>query len=335
MPAIDRALLRRFADRVRAQYERGLRDLVQIPTVSSDPAHGADMRRGAQAAARLIRRVGGRARVVRTAGHPVVMGEFPAPRGAPVVVLYNHLDVQPAEREAEGWRTEPFRFVRRGDRYFGRGTTDDKGPALAALFGVRAAREAGVPVGVRLLWEMEEEIGSPSWEPQLRRLATREPPHSVVVSDAAWLDRRRSTSIAGLRGFVGFRLVLDTAEGEAHSGDVGGAARNPLAELMQVVCELHDAKTGHVKVPAFYDDVVPLSAHEREDFRRSGFSLATYRRDNHLRRLRTSDPVEVLERIWARPTFEVHGLVGGYTGPGIKATVPGHAEVKVSCRLVP
>jgi len=335
MPAIDRALLRRFADRVRAQYERGLRDLVQIPTVSSDPAHGADMRRGAQAAARLIRRVGGRARVVRTAGHPVVMGEFPAPRGAPVVVLYNHLDVQPAAREAEGWRTEPFRFVRRGDRYFARGTTDDKGPALAALFGVAAAREAGVRVGVRLLWEMEEEIGSPSLEPVLRALARRVRPHSVVVSDAAWLDRRRPTSIAGLRGFVGFRLVLDTAEGEAHSGDVGGAARNPLAELMQVVCELHDAKTGHAKVPAFYDDVVPLSAHEREDFRRSGFSLATYRRDNHLRRLRTSDPVEVLERIWARPTFEVHGLVGGYTGPGIKATVAGHAEVKVSCRLVP
>jgi acetylornithine deacetylase/succinyl-diaminopimelate desuccinylase-like protein len=129
--------------------------------------------------------------------------------------------------------------------------------------------------------------------------------------------------------------VLDTAEGEAHSGDVGGAARNPLAELMQLVSELHDARTGRVKVPGFYDDVVPLSARERGEFRRSGFSLATYRRDNRLRRLRTSDPDEVLERLWARPTFEVHGLAGGYAGPGIKSVVPGHAEVKVSCRLVP
>jgi acetylornithine deacetylase/succinyl-diaminopimelate desuccinylase-like protein len=335
MPAIDRALLRRFAQRVRPQYERGLAELVEIPTVSSDPAHRADMRRGAQAAARLIRAVGGHARVVRTAGHPGVVGEFAAPRGAPVVVLYNHLDVQPAAREAEGWRTEPFRFVRRGDRYFGRGTTDDKGPALAALLGVVAAREAGVPVGVRLLWELEEEIGSPSLEPVLRALAARGRPHSVVISDSAWLDRRRPTSIAALRGFVGFRFVLDTAEGEAHSGDVGGAARNPLAELMQVVCELHDARTGRVKAPGFYDDVVPLSAREREEFRRSGFSLASYRRDNHLRRMRTSDPVEVLERIWAQPTFEVHGLVGGYTGPGLKATVSGHAELKASCRLVP
>jgi acetylornithine deacetylase/succinyl-diaminopimelate desuccinylase-like protein len=156
-----------------------------------------------------------------------------------------------------------------------------------------------------------------------------------VVSDAAWLDRGRPTSIAGLRGIVGLRFVLDTAEGDAHSGDVGGAARNPLAELMQLSADLHDARTGRVKVPGFYDDVVPLRARERADFRRSGFSLSAYRRDNHLRLLRTSDPVEVLERIWARPTFEVHGLVGGYTGPGIKAAVPGHAELKVSCRLVP
>lgn len=335
MASLRRALLDQFSGRHRAAYERALRELVEIPTISSDPSERASMRRGAAAAARLVRAAGGRARVIRTGGHPVVVGDFPAKGSAPTVVLYNHLDVQPASREAEGWRTEPFRFVRRGDRYFGRGTTDDKGPAVAALFGVRAAREAGVPTGVRLLWEMEEEIGSPSLEPVLSALATPRPPHSVVVSDAAWLDRRRPTSIAGLRGFIGFRLVLDTADGEAHSGDVGGAARNPLAELMQLVSEIHDARTGRVKVPAFYDDVVPLRKSEREEFRRSGFSLATYRRDNHLRLLRTSDPVEVLERVWARPTFEVHGLVGGYTGPGIKATVPGHAEVKVSCRLVP
>jgi acetylornithine deacetylase/succinyl-diaminopimelate desuccinylase-like protein len=251
------------------------------------------------------------------------------------VLLYNHLDVQPAAREAEGWRTDPFRLVARDGRYFARGTTDDKGPALAALFGVRAAREQGVPVRVRVLWEMEEEIGSPSLEPVLRRVARGGRLHSVVVSDAAWLDRRRPTSIAGLRGFVGFRLVLETAEGEAHSGDVGGAARNPLAELMQLVSEMHDARTGRVTIPGFYAPVVPLRAAERRDFRRSGFSLAAYRRDNRLRRMRTDDPVEVLERIWARPTMEVHGLVGGYTGPGIKATVAGRAEVKVSCRLVP
>jgi acetylornithine deacetylase/succinyl-diaminopimelate desuccinylase-like protein len=335
MSLLSRAALAQFAERVRPEYESALRELVEIPTVSSDPAHARDIARGAQVAAGLIRRAGGRARVLRTPGHPVVLGEIPAPPGAPTVVLYNHLDVQPAAREEEGWRSEPFRLARHGDRYFGRGTTDDKGPALAALFGARAAREAGVSVHVRFLWEMEEEIGSPSLEPVLRTLGRARRPHSVVVSDAAWLDRRRPTSIAGLRGFVGFRFELDTADGDAHSGDVGGAARNPLAELMQVAADLHDARTGRVKVPGFYDDVVPLRARERADFRRSGFSLAAYRRDNHLRRLRTTDPVEVLERIWARPTLEIHGLAGGYTGPGIKSAVPGHGELKVSCRLVP
>jgi acetylornithine deacetylase/succinyl-diaminopimelate desuccinylase-like protein len=332
---LTRGELERLSQRVRPEYEAALHELVEIPTVSSDPAHGHDMRRGAEAAARLVRAAAGRARVVRTAGHPAVLGDFPAPRGAPTVIVYNHLDVQPACPVTEGWRTEPFRFVRRADRYFGRGTTDDKGPALAALFGIRAAREAGVPVRVRVLWEMEEEIGSPSLGPVLERMAAAGPPHSVVISDAAWLDRRRPTSIAGLRGFVGFRFVLETGEGDAHSGDVGGAARNPLAELMQLVAELHDARTGRVKVPGFYDDVAALGARDREDCRRSGFSLAAYRRHNRLRLLRTVDPMEALERIWARPTLEVHGLLGGYTGPGIKSTVPGQAEVKVSCRLVP
>ena len=265
-----------------------------------------------------------------------MVGDFPAPRGAPTVVLYNHLDVQPAD--ARGGRAgAPSLSASCGaaDRYFGRGTTDDKGPALAALFGVRAAREAGVPVGVRLLWEMEEEIGSPSLEPILRRLAPRGPPHSVVVSDAAWLDRRRPTSIAGLRGFMGFRLVLDTAEGDAHSGDVGGAARNPLAELMQLSADLHDARTGRVRCPASTTTSCPSP---RASAPTSGAPVSrstTYRRDNHLRRLRDVGSSRSAGADLGAPDVRGPRVVGGYTGPGIKAAVPGHAEVKVSCRLVP
>ena len=125
MVSLARGTLDQFAERMRPEYERALRALVEIPTVSSHPSHRDDMRRGALLAARLVQAAGGRARVLRTGGHPLVVGDFPAPRGAPTVVLYNHLDVQPAEREAEGWRTDPFRLVQRGRRYFGRGTTDD------------------------------------------------------------------------------------------------------------------------------------------------------------------------------------------------------------------
>src|SRR5687768_1440583 len=207
---LDRRALRAYAERVRPEYERWLQRLVEIPSVSSDPSHDEDVARAATTAAELVRSLGGTARVVKTGGHPLVIGGFPGPRHAPTLTLYNHLDVQPADREAEGWRSEPFRFTRRDGRYFGRGTTDDKGPALSALFGAAAARDAGVPVNVKLLWETEEEIGSPFFAETLVRLGKRVATDAVVVSDSAWLTRKTPTATAGLRGYVGFRFTLAT-----------------------------------------------------------------------------------------------------------------------------
>ena len=335
MTALSRASLRTYATRVRPAYERWLKRLVEIPTVSSDPARRDDVARGAAAAAELVSSLGGRARVVETGGHPLLLGEFPGPKGSPTLTLYNHLDVQPADREAEGWRTEPFRFVEKAGRYFGRGTTDDKGPALAALFGVAAARDAGVPVTVKLLWETEEEISSPHFERTLRRLGRSVATDAVVISDGSWLTRRRPTVAAGLRGFKGFLFTLETAGGDVHSGIAGGAARNPLGELMDLACALHDPRTGRVKVPGFYDGIVKPTKKERADFRRSGFTVARFKKDNHLRRLRTENALEVMERLWTRPTLEIHGLAGGHQGPGLKSIVPARGELKVSCRLVP
>jgi acetylornithine deacetylase/succinyl-diaminopimelate desuccinylase-like protein len=332
---LDRRALRTYAERVRPEYERWLQRLVEIPSVSSDPAHDQDVARAATAAAELVRSLGGTARVVKTGGHPLVIGGFSGPRHAPTLTLYNHLDVQPANREAEGWRSEPFQFTRRDGRYFGRGTTDDKGPALSALFGAAAARDAGVPVNLKLLWETEEEIGSPHFAETLVSLGPRVATDAVVISDSAWLTRKTPTATAGLRGYVGFRFTLATALSDAHSGVVGGAARNPLAELMDLACALHDPRTGRVKVPGFYDGVRRPTRQERADFRRSGFTVRAFRRDNRVRLLRSEEPLEVMERIWARPTFEVHGLVGGHQGPGLKSIVPAHGELKVSCRLVP
>src|SRR5262245_15621629 len=203
---------------MRPAYERWLKRLVEIPTVSSDPARREDVARGARAAAELVTSLGGRARIVKTGGHPLLVGEFPGPRGAPTLTLYNHLDVQPADREAEGWRTDPCLCVTKDGLYFGRGTTDDKGPALAALFGVAAAHQAGVPVTVKLLWETEEEIGSPAFERTLRRLGRRVATDAVVISDGSWLTRRRPTVAAGLRGLKGFRFPMEAAGGAGRPG---------------------------------------------------------------------------------------------------------------------
>jgi len=223
----------------------------------------------------------------------------------------------------------------RGDTYFGRGTTDDKGPALAALFGARAALEANLPVNIRFLWEFEEEIGSPNFEKIISKAAADLRTNSVVVSDTVWVSRGRPANSAGLRGLLGFILTLETATTDTHSGEVGGAARNPLGELMKLACDLYDPTTGRVKLKGFYDDVIPPTRGELRDWATSGFTVQAYKKAHKLKKMRTEDSIEVMKRIWGMPTLEIHGLVGGYQGPGLKSSVPPRAELKASCRLVP
>lgn len=330
---LSREALAAYAASRRPDFEAWLAELVNIPTVSADPERAGDVRRGAEAARTRLAFAGASAEVLETEGHPLVYGRFPGDPAWPTVTLYNHMDVQPADGDA--WTTDPFRLTTKGDRYYGRGATDDKGPALAALLGAMAARDADVPLNIAFLWELEEEIGSAHFEPAVARYRDRLRTDSVVVSDTVWTTRGKPSSPAGLRGMQTFRLTLETAESDAHSGMVGGAARNPVAELMQVVCACLDARTGEVLIPGFYDEVEPLSEADARDFLASGFSVETFVRDHRLKSLRATDALEVMRRIWARPTFEVHGVVGGYTGPGVKAVVPPRAEVKCSCRIVP
>src|SRR6266849_584227 len=309
---LDKKSLQSFAARERVTFERTLQEFVEIPTVSSDPLRQHDIRRCAELAAQTIRDFGGEPSIIETGGNPIIHGRFDSGPDAPTLTVYNHLDVQPASRETEPWDSDPFTFTKEGDRYLGRGTTDDKGPALTALWGIRAAREAA----------MAE---------HKRQLAT----DSVVVSDTIWVARNRPACPAGLRGLAGFELALKTGETDQHSGTTGGAARNPMGELMQLVSEMYDARTGKVKIKGFYDDVEAPSKRELDEFRSSGFSVKKFKSDHHFKSLRTEDPMEVMKRIWAMPTMEVHGLIGGYSGPGIKTIIPPHAAVKISCRLVP
>jgi len=325
-----------FARRERDRFETLLREFVEIPSVSADPSHRDDIERCARLAVGTIRHFGGTAEVQRVpGGNPVILGSFGTGRDRPTVTVYNHLDVQPASRETEPWRTEPFAFTREGDTYFGRGTTDDKGPALTALFGARAALDAGVPVNIRFLWELEEEVGSPNFAKTLKALGRSAATDSVVVSDTVWVSRGRPSLSCGLRGLQRLTFHLETAETDQHSGTTGGAARNPVAELAQLSAEIFDARTGRVKIPGFYADVEPLSRSEQNDFRKSGFSVKGFLADHGFRSIRTKDPLDVMKRLWALPTFEIHGLVGGYTGPGVKTIVPPRAELKASVRLVP
>src|SRR4026208_2555097 len=231
---LKRDTLLSFANSHREEFESLLQRFVETPTVSVDPGHLDDIKKGVELTVETIKGFGGKVDVYRAEkGNPVIHGVFGNDDKLPTVTVYNHIDVQPASKETEPWETEPFVMTKKADSYFGRGTTDDKGPALAALYGASAAIEAGVPINIRFLWEFEEEIGSPNFEKIISGAASELRTESVVVSDTVWVSRSRPASSAGLRGLTGFLLTLETGTTDTHSGEVGGAARNPIAELMR------------------------------------------------------------------------------------------------------
>jgi len=333
---LDRARLLAAVDARRAAFARDLGALVSIPSVSAQKAHRGDIDRCASAAAALIQAHGGTAEVVATAGHPVVVGEIGAGgAGIPTIAVYNHIDVQPAEAGKDGWTRAPFAFAEKGGRWYGRGSTDDKGPAVTALHAASLAKENGVPVRVRLVWELEEEIGSPSFAGFLAQHGARLKPDSVLVSDTIWLAQGKPAVPYALRGMAGALLRLRTAQKDAHSGLTGGAARNPITELADEIANCVDARTGAIKIKDFEHTWQPVSEAEAQDFVDSGFSVASFQKAHQLDLLRSKDPREVTQAIWGRPTFEVHGIAGGYQDEGIKTVVPPFAEAKVSMRLVP
>jgi acetylornithine deacetylase/succinyl-diaminopimelate desuccinylase-like protein len=314
-------------------FRASLRTLVEHPTVSPGGGHEAEIRRGAEAARDLVRSLGGEADLIETGGTPAVFGGFPSPGARAQVVIYNHLDVQPADLDT--WtKGDPFRLLveedpERGYVYRGRGTTDDKGPALAALRAAAFSASQELPIDIRFLWETEEEVGSLHFAAAVTKLkaipAFR--PTCIIVSDTVWPSATAPAMSYALRGSLQALLRLRTAAKEAHSGMAGGVARNPVRELCHLAAAIHGA--------AFWrEGVIPPAPAEIEDFLGAGFEAEYFRRSFGLEKLETEVPLEMMLRLWARPTFEVHGLAGGYTGPGVKTAVPKDAELKVSFRLV-
>lgn len=328
--------LRQTIANLREEFADKLGSLVNIPSVSMEPERHADVRRCAELACTYLREAGAEAQVIPTHGLPVVLGRVIQDPAFPTVTIYNHLDVQPAD--SEGWRTNPFALETMGDRFHGRGATDDKGPALAALFAARLALAASVKLNFQFLWECEEEIGSPSFATALARLAKDQPglgTDSIMVSDTIWPSAKQPAIPVGLRGLLAFVVRLQTGDKAVHSGTTGGAARNPVGELCALIAACYEARTGKVLIPGFYDGIRAPTARERHDLARAGFARKDFQKAHGLRSLRFTDDARLREAIMTRPTFEVHGLTGGYAGPGVKTIVPHAAEAKLSCRLVP
>jgi acetylornithine deacetylase/succinyl-diaminopimelate desuccinylase-like protein len=324
--------LQSFVDGSEPWFREKLKLLVEQKTISPGSSDPAPIVAGARVALDLMKACGAEAHLVECGGTPSIIGEFRHPNPKARIVIYNHFDVQPAD--ASVWdQDDPFAFSvephpEREFLYRGRGATDDKGPAMCALRAAQYVQEHDIPVDVVLLWETEEEIGSPNFEEVVSKSKDVLNCDGVIVSDTIWPSDKVPAISWGLRGSLNVQLRLRTGDKQVHSGLTGGVARNPVKELARLATEIDSAQF-------WRDGVVPPSDEEVQGYARSGFDPEYFKRAHSLHSLTTDIPLEMLIRLWASPTFEIHGIVGGYTGPGVKTSVPHEAELKASFRMVP
>jgi acetylornithine deacetylase/succinyl-diaminopimelate desuccinylase-like protein len=319
-----------------ARFASDLATFVRFASVGADPRRNADVAACARWLADRLRRAGLHDVVVlRTAGHPAVLGSWLRAPGAPTVLVYGHYDVQPAEPLA-AWRTPPFAAVRVGDELFGRGACDDKGPLLCHVAALERRLAAGgrLPVNVVCVFEGEEESGSPHLGVALDAVGERAAPDVAVVSDTRMRDAVRPAIVVGTRGVLSVRAELRRTGGDAHAGQFGGAIADPAAAMARVVAALHDER-GRIAVPGLYDRVRRLGAGERGRLARDGPSDAELLRDARAGALAGEMGFSGYERTTVRPALTVTGLAGGYAGPGAKSAVPTRAEARLDLRLVP
>jgi len=328
---------RQLAQTRQAQHVTELIDFLRIPSVSTQPQHAADVAAAARWLAAQMTAAGlEHVRVLTTAGHPLVYADWlHAGSDAPTVLIYGHYDVQPAE-PFDQWETPPFEPTVRGDYLYARGAADDKGQVYVHVKAAEAYLEAHgrLPVNVKFIVEGEEESGSVNLSrfiPANKALLAAD---VALVSDTTILSPDQPAIVYGLRGMV-YAFVDVTGPGrDLHSGSFGGGVNNPLNALAHIIAQLKDAE-GKIRVPGFYEGVRPLSAAERA-------LLAQFPLDGDAWLKETGAPAQwgepgysLVERLGARPTLDVNGLIGGYTGPGAKTVIPSTAHAKISMRLVP
>ena len=319
----------------RERYLSELTDWIACPSISADPAHAADVRASAQTAAARMRAAGLTGEVLETDGHPVAFGAWLGAPGAPTVLIYGHHDVQPAD-PFELWTSPPFAAQVRAGKIYGRGSVDDKGQVLMHLAAIEAHLRVNgkLPVNVKVVVEGEEEIGSPNFEAFLARERERLACDVVVVSDTAVFAEDVPSLTVSLRGLVHWEVTVHGPASDLHSGYYGGAVRNPLEALAQMLATLKD-RNGRVAVAGFYDGVRKLSAAERADYAQLPYDEAREAELLGVPELAGEAGFSPLERMWRRPTLELNGMYGGYQGPGGKTIVPSFARAKLSARLVP
>src|SRR5689334_17794567 len=317
--------------------DRLLRELaafLRIPSVSTDASHNADCRAAAEWVAGELRRLGCReVQFLASETHPVVWGVGPEVPGAPTLLIYGHYDVQPPEPLDE-WTTPPFEPTVRDGKLFARGAADDKGQVLCLLKAI-VERGGRPPVNFSFLIEGEEEFGSRVLFELLRREPERTRADVVLIADMPYIAPHWPAVYTTLRGLCYAEITVRTAKSDLHSGEFGGAAPNAHEELARLLGRLK-TPDGKIQVPGLYAAVKRPSRVELATWKRLPFKEAEFLKHRvQAKALTGLKPYSVLERLWALPTFEIHGITGGFTGDGAKTVIPAEATAKVSLRLVP
>jgi succinyl-diaminopimelate desuccinylase len=319
----------------RQPFEDELAELLRIASVSADSRQRGEVRRAAEWILKQFQRIGLKAELIETKGHPLVYAESPPVPGAPIALVYGHYDVQPPEPLDE-WISPPFEPTVRDGNIYARGATDDKGQMLTHIKSVEAWMKAAerLPIQVKFLIEGEEEVGSEQLTPYVRENQDKLACDCVVISDSCQFAPGVPAITYGLRGIAYYELRLRGPRQDLHSGTFGGAVTNPANALVELLAALKD-KDGRIQLPGFYDDVVPLTEREREEFRALPITDAEFMKQVGVDGLFGEAGYTSLERRWARPTLDINGLTSGYQGEGAKTVLPARASAKFSFRLVP
>ncbi|MCX6609476.1 MAG: dipeptidase, partial [Acidobacteria bacterium] len=326
-----------WVDQNRQRLLDELFELIRIPSVSTLPEHAGDVRRAAEFTADKLRSAGlENVEIIETEGHPLIYADWLHAEGKPTVLCYGHYDVQPPD-PLELWVSPPFEPTVRNGNIYARGSVDDKGQFymhLKALEGLMAIN-GKLPVNVKVLIEGEEEIGGKSISKYVPAHRDKLKADVALVSDTALYAEGLPTLCIGLRGLVYMEIVAQGPSRDLHSGLYGGAAPNAVFGLIELLSKTKDAD-GRILIPGVYDDVAEPASEELASWQSLPFSEAAMLKDEVGSTTLTGEPDRsVLERVWSRPTLEVHGIAGGFTGAGAKTVIPATATAKVSLRLVP
>ena len=320
-----------------ALYEEQLKEFLSIGSVSTDPACTADVKNCATWLAEHLEGIGmPTVTIYPTPGHPIVYAEdLSAGESAPTVMLYGHYDVQPVD-PLNLWTNPPFEPVIRNGKIYARGATDDKGQVFLHVKAIEAIYKTvgKLPINIKLLIEGEEEIGSPNLAPFVRENADLLKCNAVLVSDTSMFAPGEPSIVYGLRGLAYMEINVQGPNRDLHSGSYGGAVQNPLNAIATIISKLKH-EYGHIKVEGFYDDVLALTEQERAELAALGHSDERLQQDVNVDTLFGEEGYTSIERLGARPTLDVNGFLGGFTGEGAKTVLPARAMAKVSMRLVP